>query len=122
MARIAQLRGDDDQVEVLTRQSLVIGREVGALRSAPTDLEHLAWVAHVRGDLVRAARLLAAVQTVRERRRWSRQQSEQQTNVAEVAQVRTALGEPAFEAAWAEGGAMTLEQAVAYALDEQSSA
>jgi predicted ATPase len=122
MARIAQLRGDDDQVVVLARQSLVLGREVGALRSAPTDLEHLAWVAHVRGDLVRAAHLLAAVQTIRERRRWSRQQSEQQTHVAEVAQGRTALGEPAFEAAWVEGRAMTLEQAVAYALEEQPSA
>ena len=33
----------------------------------------------------------------------------------------TAVGEEAFETAWAEGGAMTFEQAVAYALDEDSS-
>jgi hypothetical protein len=32
------------------------------------------------------------------------------------------LGEDAFASSWAEGRAMTLEQAVAYALDEQPSA
>ena len=35
--------------------------------------------------------------------------------------VRSHLGEEALLAAWAEGRAMTLEQAVAYALDEQPS-
>ena len=35
-----------------------------------------------------------------------------------VAAVRAQLDEAAFEAAWAEGRAMSLEQAVAYALEE----
>ena len=35
-----------------------------------------------------------------------------------VAEGRAALGETAFAAAWAEGRAMSLEQAVAYALGE----
>jgi hypothetical protein len=35
---------------------------------------------------------------------------------------RRSLDEEAFATAWAEGRAMTLEQAVAYALDEQPSA
>jgi tetratricopeptide (TPR) repeat protein len=35
-----------------------------------------------------------------------------------VASVRTTLGEEAFTTAWAEGQALTLEQAVAYALEE----
>jgi hypothetical protein len=39
-----------------------------------------------------------------------------------VAAVRPALGDQAFATAWAEGRAMTLEQAVAYALEEQPSA
>jgi hypothetical protein len=39
-----------------------------------------------------------------------------------VAATRRSLGEEAFAAAWAEGRAMTLEQALAYALDEQPSA
>jgi hypothetical protein len=36
--------------------------------------------------------------------------------------VRETIGGAAFAAAWAEGRAMTLEQAVAYALAEQPSA
>ncbi len=35
-----------------------------------------------------------------------------------VATVRTQLGEDAFAAAWASGRALTIEQAVAYALEE----
>jgi len=37
-----------------------------------------------------------------------------------VARVRAALGEQAFETAWTEGRALTLEQAIAYALEEGS--
>jgi hypothetical protein len=40
---------------------------------------------------------------------------------ADLADARVALGKADFEAAWAEGRAMTLEQAVACALDEQPS-
>ena len=36
----------------------------------------------------------------------------------EVAQGRVVLGKDTFESAWAEGQAMTMEQAIAYALDE----
>jgi hypothetical protein len=39
----------------------------------------------------------------------------------DIATIRAALDESQLAAAWAEGRAMTLEQAVAYALDEQES-
>jgi hypothetical protein len=38
-------------------------------------------------------------------------------NEAEVATARALLGDEAFAAAWAEGQAMTLEQAATYALE-----
>ena len=46
----------------------------------------------------------------------------QEANAAEVALLREVLDEEAFAAAWAEGRAMALEKAVAYALDEPPSA
>jgi hypothetical protein len=39
-----------------------------------------------------------------------------------IAAARAALGEPTFTAAWAEGRATTLEQAVAYALEGRADA
>jgi len=36
----------------------------------------------------------------------------------EMVVVHTCLGEPRFVAAWAEGRALTLEQAIAYALED----
>jgi hypothetical protein len=79
-------------------------------------------VARVDGTPDRAARLLGAAQALRDtiRRRFSAGQARELD--AEVALLRAALGGPAFAAAWAEGRAMSLEQAVAYALDEQPSA
>ena len=118
MARIAQLRADDDRVVILARQGLILGREIGALRSIPTDLENLAWAARVRGDRANAVRLLAAGETIRDARTWRRQRSEQESFDSEVAQVRAALGEAAFAAEWAEGQALTLDQAIAFALEE----
>ena len=37
-----------------------------------------------------------------------------------VAQLRPALGEDVFAEAWAQGGAMGLDEALAYALEEQT--
>ena len=39
---------------------------------------------------------------------------------SDIAALRAALGEAAFTVAWAEGRAMTLEQAIEYALADQT--
>ena len=57
-----------------------------------------------------------------ERCAMSRRVGTATTTSADVADRAAALGDAAFAAAWAEGRAMTLEQAVAYALEEQPSA
>jgi hypothetical protein len=46
------------------------------------------------------------------------QQWERAENELAVAWARAALGKERFAGAWTEGRAMTLEQAIAYALDE----
>jgi len=40
----------------------------------------------------------------------------------DISAVRTQLGEEAFAPAWAEGRAMTLDQAIAYALEDDAGA
>ncbi len=87
-------------------------------------LEGLAAVAHSRGDNARAARLFGAGTSLQELIGHARSPIDLADKEHRVASVRTAIGDAAFAAAWAEGRAMTLEQAIEYALqgDEASSA
>jgi hypothetical protein len=65
---------------------------------------------------VRAARLLAAAEALRDSLRLSLRPYERADLESAMTFARTHLDEEAFAAAWAEGHAMTLEQAVAYAI------
>ena len=82
----------------------------------------LAGVAGFAGQPERAARLFGAAETALTAigaQIWPSNRRDYDRNVAVV---RAALEGKHFSAARAEGRAMTLEQAVAYALDEQPSA
>ncbi|MDQ5852092.1 MAG: tetratricopeptide repeat protein, partial [Chloroflexota bacterium] len=81
----------------------------GALATAP---EHGAW----------AAWLFGAAEVLRERLGSPLYAAERAKYEEHVAAARAQLGEAAWEAAWAEGRAMPLEQAIAYALEEAASA
>jgi hypothetical protein len=63
-----------------------------------------------------AARLWAAVTTLREAIGAARPPVAQERFDREVAEARVALGEIAFAVAWDEGRVLTLEQAIEYAL------
>jgi len=79
-------------------------------------LEGLGCVASARGNYVRAARLFGAAELLRESLR-SRRDREYQRDIAEhMNSAQTALGDTAFASAWAEGRALTLAQAIEYAL------
>jgi hypothetical protein len=64
----------------------------------------------------RAARLQGAIDALRERLGASLSPRERGGYDVSVAALRVALGEREFAAAWAEGRAMSLEQAVDFAL------
>jgi tetratricopeptide (TPR) repeat protein len=70
------------------------------------------------GRADRAARLLAAAETLRLTIGVNVPPSERNADEARVNAIRTAMGQDAFAAAWAEGEMMALEQAIAYALNE----
>jgi hypothetical protein len=82
-------------------------------------LEGLALVAIGRGENERSLRLAAAI-AQRRTVAYERSQLLNQTGDLErgLEQARTSLGKAAADAIWAEGQAMTLEQATAYALGE----
>jgi len=72
------------------------------------------------GQRERAARLFGAADRLREtisRPFPANEWDSDADYAAEIARVRTALGEKAFVAAWEQGRAMTVEQAVTLALE-----
>jgi non-specific serine/threonine protein kinase len=79
-------------------------------------LEGLGCVASARGNYVRAAGLFGAAELLRESLR-SRRDREYKRDIAEhMNSAQTALGDTAFASTWAEGRALTLAQAIEYAL------
>jgi hypothetical protein len=82
------------------------------------SLEEFAGLAGRQGQWERAVRLLGAAEAVVQTlgRSLPVAMSEEYQRTVEGA--RSALGEAAFAAAWAEGRALTLDDAIVFALDE----
>ena len=115
----AWAEGDFIAARVRFAESLAIFVEVGDKNSAAESLGRVAEVAAIQGQPGRAARFFGSVQRLREAMGAAPQSpADRAEHDPSVASLRTTLGEEAFEAAWEEGRAMTLEQAIAYALDE----
>jgi DNA-binding CsgD family transcriptional regulator len=89
-------------------------RTQGYLRVDDT-LECLARLAADDGNDAYAARLLGAAETIRQRMGHARLPMYQAGNDAVVASVWDKLGQADFDDAWAEGAALTTEEAIAYA-------
>jgi hypothetical protein len=83
------------------------------------DLEGLACLAGAQGKAERAARLWGAAQALRETKGIPRDPDFLAEADARNSAVRSAMGEGAWEEAWRKGRAMTLDEAVSYALEEE---
>jgi len=112
---VARSQGKADEASMLGHRSLELYHGVGALPAIASSLESLAGLA-AEGRAEVAARLLGAAQALREPQGYARSQPDQARYELDAAQVRTALGAEAFAAAWAEGTALSADEAVAYAL------
>jgi non-specific serine/threonine protein kinase len=115
---LAQRRGDAAAAAALGHACLRLLRELGTRLGAADCYERLAWVAHARGQPEQAARLLGAAETVRNITSAPLAPVRRADHDGVVAAVRDALGEAALATAWAEGQAMSPEQAVVYALED----
>jgi non-specific serine/threonine protein kinase len=114
----AWMQGDYAAARALLEESLTIFRELGDKRGTANSLESHAALAHQEQQAGRAARLWGAATSLREAIGSPRPPGDPETYDHEVAEVRSVLGEAAFDAAFEEGRAMSWEQAVAVALGE----
>jgi predicted ATPase/class 3 adenylate cyclase len=110
--------GRYDEAARALRGSLPHSREVGTEGDTADCLEGLAAVAGSVGRVARAARLFGAAQALREGARPPLQPSTRPMYERHVAAARSQMDEPAWEEAWAAGQAMTLEETIEYALQE----
>jgi hypothetical protein len=113
-------QGDYWTARALLRESLAICRELGGGLGIAQNLEWFAVVAAAQAQPERAARLLGAAEALREAKGALMQPADRARQERCIAAVRTALAEGEFVAAWAEGRAMSLPQAVQYALEESA--
>jgi predicted ATPase/DNA-binding CsgD family transcriptional regulator len=116
LANVSLHRGDNERAVTLYREGLVLRREIGDKPGLAECLDGLAGVACAQGYHEQAARLFGASEVLRETLAFHRAPSDQDDHDRRVASVRSALGKKSCGAAWAKGRAMTLEQAIEYAL------
>jgi predicted ATPase/class 3 adenylate cyclase len=120
LGRVAQVRGDHGRAESLYKEGLALYRNLGHRLDMTGCLDALAGAAVSQGDLLRAGRLLGAADAIRAeigtRPRPAQLNEREQTLAAVCAE----LGDQGLATVTAEGRAMTLDEAVAYALGSTS--
>jgi tetratricopeptide (TPR) repeat protein len=103
LGHVAQARGSYGRAAACFAESLVLYRDLGYKRAVAERLEDLAAVAEAQGQSLRAARLMGAAAGLRQ--------------TPGVAPDRGGPDAEAQAAVWAAGRTMSLDQAVAYALE-----
>ena len=114
-ARVSRAQGEPEQADRDIHEALVCGADIGARTGVADILECLADL-HCDGGCTReAARLFGAAHTIRQTIGEVRFKIYDAGYWASVAAVRDAVGEKDFDSAWAEGAALSTEEAIAYA-------
>ena len=113
---VALEQGDHGRAAALLKESLALRRELGERRGVAVSLHNLGLLARLEGAPLRSARLLAAAAAVRTAMGTPLNPKDKARHTQAVAALRAALGEDGYAAAWAEGEALRLEEAVALGL------
>ena len=114
-ARVAIAQGEPEQAERDAHDALACAAAVEAHLGISDILECLATLAGDAGSHREAARLFGAADAIRQRMGVVRFKVWDADYEASVAALRDAMGEKDFESAWAEGAALSTEEAIAYA-------
>jgi predicted ATPase/DNA-binding CsgD family transcriptional regulator len=114
-ARVAIVAGERDRAEPDAYEALALTARTGAYLHLPDILECLAALAGDSGSQREAARLLGAAHNIRQRTGAARFKIYDASYDAWAASARDTMSEKNFESAWAEGAALSTEEAIAYA-------
>jgi len=113
-ARVALAQNEPGQAERDARDALTRAAEMRAHLFVPDLLECLAGLTHGAGNHLEAARLIGAAHAIRQRTGVARFRVYDAEHAALVEATRKALGRQ-FDAAWEDGAALSIDDAIAYA-------
>jgi predicted ATPase/class 3 adenylate cyclase/DNA-binding CsgD family transcriptional regulator len=114
-AGIAIFQGEPEQASRDGHDALTAATRTGAYAAVPDTLECLAALAVGAGSHREAGRLYGAAESIRQRMGEVRFKIFDAIYEFAGAALRDAMGEKDFESAWAEGAALSTEEAIAYA-------
>jgi DNA-binding CsgD family transcriptional regulator len=114
-ARVLMAQGEPKQAESDAHDALTRVANIEAYLFVPDILEVLADLAGEAGSYRDAARLFGAAQAIRNRMGVVRFKIYDSGYAASVAAVRDAMGDKDFDSTWAEGAALSTEEAIAFA-------
>jgi hypothetical protein len=120
LAAISAAQRDYATACALFKQSLSIQQGLEAKLGIAECLEGLAAVAGTQGEPERAAKLFAASEALRQAAGLKAGRDHRGEVDRDVAAARTKVDDATFTAAWVEGRALPLEQAIAYALSAEN--
>jgi non-specific serine/threonine protein kinase len=112
-------RGDLEAARTLLAESVTLYQVAGRSLGVAECLESLASLATAEGEPLRAARCLGAAEALRDAAGAPLPPSERPEYVAIITAIRAGCSEEMFAAAWTEGRAMSLEEALREALAEE---
>ena len=114
-ARVAIATGEVEPAERDARDALALAAAIKVHLLIPDILECLAALAGQGGSHREAARLFGAAEAIRLRIGTVRFKFRDASHQASVTALRDAMGEQDFGSAWAEGAALSTEEAIGYA-------
>jgi predicted ATPase/DNA-binding XRE family transcriptional regulator/Tfp pilus assembly protein PilF len=112
--------GQDDEAERKLFEALELQRSIQDQRSTAYIFEDLATLALRRGDVARSVRLFAAAAALREQIGATVPADTREALDSQVTEARQALDHDAFDDAWDWGQSVSLDDAIAYALDAET--
>ncbi|MGI8426521.1 MAG: LuxR C-terminal-related transcriptional regulator [Actinomycetota bacterium] len=119
LAMFARAAGDDERAGVLYHEAMILNREIGDKAAVTACLGALAGLAMMQGRSGIAARLFALAHSLLDsddpRVSGFCDCQSCRCNETEVSVLRKKMGDAEFDAAWAQGGSMSLDEAVDYA-------
>jgi predicted ATPase/DNA-binding SARP family transcriptional activator len=116
LGMVAEYMGSYERAMALYRETLVLEQGLGNTSGIAWCLERLAGVLEVHGQVKQACRLFGAAEAVREAASTPMGASDRAVYDPHAAMVRAQLDDATFAAAWGEGQALSLDQAITEAL------